>query len=131
MTADILMKEAAGAGLDKYYLIIDEAHEFDAPTEYLLPTLLRHVGTSTYYPRFTVMSASISGFALLQSVHPPKWELCESLRFDSQMPNHRIRSPITLFTLNRVQAFCRSTVEAPFCPPLFSSGLLESQKTSL
>ena len=57
----ILRNEAHNGELEKYaQVFIDEAHEFDSNTAYVLVKCLRHVNTAKYAFRLTVMSATIS-----------------------------------------------------------------------
>jgi HrpA-like RNA helicase len=57
----ILRNEAHNGELEKYaQVFIDEAHEFDSNTAYVLVKCLRHIDTAKYAFRLTVMSATIS-----------------------------------------------------------------------
>jgi len=61
VTNGILRNEAHNGELEKYaQVFIDEAHEFDSNTAYVLVKCLRHIDTAKYAFHLTVMSATIS-----------------------------------------------------------------------
>ena len=61
MTNGIPRNEGHNGELEKYARVfIDEAHEFDSNTVYVLVKCLRHIDTAKYAFRLTLMSATIS-----------------------------------------------------------------------